>query len=356
MASPMRNGQIEHKKVTFVTWDVIFLQIAGLKSPFIRQDDGCNIKIHLLKLQKQKAGREEEGMHISKRQQKEGRENFLFTIPAVILVVMVMYIPFFMSGYYSLTQWNGISKDPVFIGFKNFAEIFSGSSDFLPALWFTIRYTILFVIFSNVLALALAVALTKKFKLANLYRGMFFIPYIMSMTVVGFIWKFIFTSGFKSLYESTGWGLWNLSWLGDTSLVFFSIVIVGVWQSLGFYIVLYIAGLQAVPTDVLEAAYVDGANKRQTFFKVTLPLLGPSMTTCIFMSLTNGLKVFDIILALTKGGPGKASYSATLQIYNEAFTNNNYGMGSAEAILYFLFVLVITQIVLKGMSRKEVDL
>ena len=92
------------------------------------------------------------------------------------------------------------------------------------------------------------------------------------------------------------------------------------------------------------------------FFKVTLPLLGPSMTTCVFMSLTNGLKVFDIILALTKGGPGRASYSATLQIYNEAFTNNNFGLGSAEAILYFLFVLVITQLVLKGMSRKEVDL
>jgi raffinose/stachyose/melibiose transport system permease protein len=120
--------------------------------------------------------------------------------------------------------------------------------------------------------------------------------------------------------------------------------------------VLYIAGLQAVPTDVIEAAYVDGANKRQTFFKVTLPLLGPSMTTCVFMSLTNGLKVFDIILALTKGGPGKASYSATLQIYNEAFTNNNYGLGSAQAILYFLFVLIVTQVVLKAMSRREVDL
>jgi raffinose/stachyose/melibiose transport system permease protein len=131
---------------------------------------------------------------------------------------------------------------------------------------------------------------------------------------------------------------------------------VGVWQSLGFYIVLYIAGLQAVPNDVLEAAVVDGCDGRQKFFKVTLPLLGPSFTTCIFMSLTNGLKVFDIILALTKGGPGGSTYSATLQIYKVAFTDNNYGKGSAEAIIYFLVVLVITQLVLKGMSRKEVDL
>ena len=147
-----------------------------------------------------------------------------------------------------------------------------------------------------------------------------------------------------------------MSWLGDPKLAFYSVVLVGVWQSLGFYIVLYIAGLQAVPADVLEAATVDGATGRQRFFKVTLPLLGPSMTTCIFMSLTNGLKVFDIILALTKGGPGGSTYSVTLQIYKEAFQNNNYGLGSAESIIYFIVVLVVTQVVLKIFSSREVEL
>ena len=230
------------------------------------------------------------------------------------------------------------------------------SSEYVSSLIFTIAYTLVFVIFSNILALALAVALTRKFRFVNVYRSLFFIPYIMSMTIVGFIWKFIFTKGFEVLYKATGWGFWNLSWLGDPHIAFYSVAFVGVWQSLGFYIVLYIAGLQAVPSDVLEAAVVDGANGRQKFFRVTLPLLGPSITTCIFMSLTNGLKVFDIILALTKGGPGRATYSATLQIYNEAFTNNHYGLGSAEAIIYFIVVLVITQLVLKGMSRREVDL
>ena len=267
-----------------------------------------------------------------------------------------MYVPFILSGYYSLTEWNGISKAVKFVGFTNFKTLFSQGGDFLPALWFTTKYTFCFVVFSNVLALALAVMLTKKFKGANFFRGIFFVPYIMSMTIVGFIWKFIFTSGFEKLYEATDWSFLNLSWLGDTKLVFFSVVLVGVWQSLGFYIVLYIAGLQAVPKDVLEAATVDGAGRAQTFFRVTLPLLGPSFTTCIFMSLTNGLKVFDIILALTKGGPGTASNSVTLQIYKEAFTNNNYGLGSAESIIYFLFVMVITQLVLKAFSRREVDL
>lgn len=292
----------------------------------------------------------------SKRKRKETLEMLLYTVPAIVLVSVMMYIPFIMSGYYSLTKWNGIAKDAEFIGFENFVTIFSKSKDFTNALIFTGKYTLLFVIFSNVIAMFLAVCLTKKFKAANLLRGVFFIPYIMSMTIVGFIWKFIFTQGFAKLADITGWAVWDLSWLGNPDLAFYSVVFVGIWQSLGFYIVLYIAGLQALPADVLEAATVDGATSRQRFFRVTLPLLGPSITTCIFMSLTNGLKVFDIILALTKGGPGASTYSVTLQIYKEAFQNNNYGLGSAESIVYFLVVLVVTQLVLKMFSSREVEL
>lgn len=291
-----------------------------------------------------------------KRNRKEVLEIILFTAPAIILVGMMMYIPFVMSGYYSLTEWNGISKGAVFIGLKNFKTIFMESKEYLTAIWFTIKYTLGFIIFSNVFAILLAVVLTKKFKLANLFRGVFFIPYIMSLTIVGFIWRFIFTDGFEKFYDLTHWGLWNLSWLGSPKLAFYSVVLVGVWQSLGFYIVLYIAGLQAIPSDILEAATVDGASRAQSFFKITLPLLGPSFTTCIFMSLTNGLKVFDIILALTQGGPGSSTYSATLQIYKEAFTNNNYGLGSAESIIYFVIVLIITQLVLRIFRSREVDL
>lgn len=287
---------------------------------------------------------------------KEWIETGLFTVPAILLVTVMMYIPFVMSGYYSLTEWNGIAKEPTFVGLANFKTILTGGSDYMGALWFTVKYTVGFVVFANVIALALAVALTQKFKFVNVFRGVFFVPYIMSMTIVGFIWKFIFTQGFEKLYDLTGWAFWNESWLGDPRLAFYSVVFVGIWQALGFYIVLYIAGLQAVPADVLEAATVDGATKLQRFFKVTLPLLGPSFTTCIFMSLTNSLKVFDIILALTKGGPGTATYSATLLIYRDAFTNNKYGLGSAESIIYFVFVLVVTQLVLKIFSSREVDL
>ena len=136
----------------------------------------------------------------------------------------------------------------------------------LPGRWWWVRGSSTAAAPPCVLALALAVALTKKFRLANTLRGMFFVPYIMSMTIVGFIWKFIFSQGFEKLAEVTGWAVWNLSWLGDADLAFWSVVIVGVWQSLGFYIVLYIAGLQAVPPDVMEAAQIDGANRAQAVF------------------------------------------------------------------------------------------
>lgn len=287
------------------------------------------------------------------RKKKERLESVLYTIPALLLVSVVFYIPFVMGGYYSLTKWNGIAKEPVFIGFKNYATLFESSSGFLTSLLFTAKYTILFMILANVLALAIAVALTKKFIGVSVFRSMFFVPYIMSMTIVGFIWKFIFSQGFAVLYEKTSLEFLNWSWLGSGKLAFYSVVFVGVWQALGFYIVLYIAGLQAVPTDVLEAATIDGAGSFKKFFSVTLPLLKPSIITCVFMSLTNSLKVFDIILALTKGGPGEATYSATMDIYREAFQKNNYGLGSAKAIVFFVIVLVITQLVMKLMNGDE---
>lgn len=290
------------------------------------------------------------------RKKKQKLESVFYTIPALILVTITIYVPFVMSGYYSLTKWNGISKEPVFIGLDNFKTLFSGKSDFFQSLVFTGKYTVLFMIFSNVFALAIAVALVQKIKASNLMRGMFFIPYIMSMTIVGFIWKFIFSQGFAVLFEKTGFEFLNWSWLGDGKLAFFAVTFVGVWQSLGFYIVLYIAGLQAVPADVLEAATVDGATSWKRFFKVTLPLLGPSITTCVFMSLTNAVKVFDIILALTKGGPGGSTYSVTLDIYREAFQNNNYGLGSAKSLVFFVIILVLTQLALKIMNSREVDL
>ncbi|MDR2052123.1 MAG: sugar ABC transporter permease [Treponema sp.] len=283
-----------------------------------------------------------------KKQKSDIIESFVYPLPAMLLVAVMIYVPFGLSGYYSFTKWDGIARVPQFIGLGNFKTIFSGGSDFGRTLIFTFKYTILFMIISNITALALAMALVKRFTLANALRGMFFVPYIMSMTIVGFIWRFIFSSGFDTFFAATGWKFFNWSWLGTPNLAFLSVVIVGSWQSLGFYIVLYIAGLEAMPGDVLEASVVDGASGWTRIRRVILPLLAPSIATCMFMSLTNSLKVFDIILALTRGGPAGTTYSVTLGIYRDAFQNNRYGLGAAESLLFFIIVLFLTQVIMKA--------
>lgn len=285
----------------------------------------------------------------------EKLEFAVYVLPVMIFVSLAIYIPFIMSMYYSLTEWNGIQKKAKFIGLGNFKQIFSGDTNFTSAATFTIKYCILYIILINAIALFLAVMLDKKLKTRNLLRAIFFIPYILSLVVVGFIWKFIFSQGFDSLTKITGLGIFKLSWLGDPKLAFVSILIVSIWQSVGFYIIIYIAGLQAVPFELIEAATVDGAGPFRTFFSITLPLLAPAVTTCVFMSLTNSIKVFDVILSLTAGGPGGSTYSLTFDIYREAFQNNMYGYGSAKALILFVAVLVITVIQLILFKSKEVE-
>ena len=280
-------------------------------------------------------------------------ETFFYTLPCVLLVTLTIYIPFLLSGLYSLTRWNGIARQPVFIGLGNFEKLVQGSSSFVRALVFTGKYTALSMVLLNAAALALAVVLTKQLATRNVLRSVFFAPYILSLTIVGFIWQFIFSKGFDALYGMTHLSFLNLSWLGDVKIVFYSVVFVGVWQAVGFYVVLYIAGLQSIPTDILEAAVVDGAHGPAKFVRITVPLLLPSITTCVLLSMINSLKVFDTILALTKGGPGGSTYSATLDIYREAFQNNNYGLGSAKSLVFFLIVLTLTLLVLGLFRRRE---
>ncbi|MDR0598952.1 MAG: sugar ABC transporter permease [Treponema sp.] len=288
-----------------------------------------------------------------KKQKLELVECVLYSLPAMLLVTLMIYIPFVLSGLYSFTEWNGIARSPKWIGLANFAAIFKGESDFFRTLLFTFKYTFFFMIFANAIALALALALVRKFALANTLRGIFFVPYVISMTIVGFIWRFLFSSGFDTFYALTGAGIFKWSWLGEVNLAALSVVIVGVWQAIGFYVVLYIAGLEAIPSDVLEAAVVDGAAGFTRLRRIILPLLAPSIATCMFLSLTNSLKVFDIILALTRGGPAGSTYSVTLGIYRDAFQSNRYGLGSAESLLFFVIILILTQFVMKLFRPEE---
>lgn len=289
------------------------------------------------------------------RRRAERLEFGAFTLPILVSIIVVFYYPFLMTIRYSLTQWNGISKHPKFVGLDNFKQIFMGDANFSNAAWFTIKYALAYIVLVNVLAILLALVLDMKLKSTNWLRAAFFIPYILSLVIVGFIWKFIFMQGFESLGASTGWGLFGLSWLGEQNLAFISILLVSLWQSIGFYLVIYIAGLQSVPDDLKEAATVDGAGPVRRFFHVTLPLLAPSITISVFMALTNSIKVFDVILSLTGGGPGGTTYSVAYDIYRDTFQNNLYGYGTAKALILFVAVLIITVIQLTIFKRREVE-
>lgn len=289
------------------------------------------------------------------RRRAERLEFGAFTLPILVSIIVVFYYPFMMTIRYSLTKWNGISKHPKFVGLDNFQQIFMGDANFANAAWFTIKYAVAYIVLVNVLAILLALVLDMKLKSTNWLRAAFFIPYILSLVIVGFIWKFIFMQGFESLGASTGWGIFQLSWLGDQNLAFISILLVSLWQSIGFYLVIYIAGLQSVPDDLKEAATVDGAGLVRRFFSVTLPLLAPSITISVFMALTNSIKVFDVILSLTGGGPGGTTYSVAYDIYRDTFQNNLYGYGTAKALILFVAVLLITVVQLTIFKRREVE-
>ncbi|MFD1990186.1 carbohydrate ABC transporter permease [Paenibacillus nicotianae] len=279
----------------------------------------------------------------------------IFTLPVLICIAVAFYIPFVMTVRYSLTKWNGIAKHPKFVGLDNFQQIFTGDANFSSAAWFTIKYMVLYIVLVNVLAIVLALILDMKLRSTTWLRAAFFVPYILSLVIVGFIWKFIFMQGFESLGTTTGWGIFAMSWLGEPGLAFISILGVSIWQSVGFYMVIYIAGLQAVPEDLKEAATVDGAGAFRKFFSITLPLLAPSITISVFMALTNSIKVFDVILSLTGGGPGGTTYSVAYDIYRDTFQNNLYGYGTAKALVLFIAVLVITFIQLGIFKRREVE-
>jgi len=220
---------------------------------------------------------------------------------------------------------------------------------------FTFLFTAVALVAINVIALGLALILDMNIRGRNALRAAFYIPNIISLIVIGYVWRFIFSRGFDSFGALTHWGLFQLSWLGDSRLAGVSVILVSVWQAIGFYLVIYIAGLQTVPREQLEAAVIDGSGPVRRFFHITLPLIMPSVTVAVFYSLSNALKTFDVIFSLTFGGPGLATTSIALDIYKTAFSDSRFGYGSAKSVVLFLIILVLTVFQLNVFKRREVQ-
>ena len=279
----------------------------------------------------------------------------LFVVPAVAFVLFATDIPFVMNLYYSVFDWNGIGKEMTFVGLDNFVKIFTNDTLFWKGVTFTLKFAVFYVVIVNILSLTVAVVMSKERKSSSVGRAFYYVPYIISLTAIILIWKFIFGPGFEALYEITGWEFFNWSWVGTPKLAFYVVVIMAVWQNLGFYMVNYIAGIIAVPKELIEAAKIDGANSFQVFRKITVPLIMPAMSICMLTSLTFAFKLFDIIMVFTKGGPANSTVTVAYNIYQEAFVRSNYGLATAKSLVFVVFVLAVTAVQMKITKSREVE-
>jgi raffinose/stachyose/melibiose transport system permease protein len=279
-----------------------------------------------------------------------------FVAPALILYIIFFVIPLISGFWYSLTDWNGLARTYSFIGIKNFIEAFTDDKDFVASIIFTFKYTVVIVILQNIFALGLALMVDSKKKSTGFFRTILFMPNMISMVIASFVWVFIFSKAFATIATVTPFKFLDQDWFGDPKLAFIAIIIVTLWVGVGYMMLIYLAALQGVPQELKEAAVIDGANAVQSFFKVVLPMIMHSITICTFLTLAGAFKAFDIVFALTAGGPVRATEVMGLNIYQTAFAGNmRFGYASAKSMILFLIILVVTLIQLNVLKKREVE-
>jgi raffinose/stachyose/melibiose transport system permease protein len=278
--------------------------------------------------------------------QKQLRKYFaFFALPTLLAFAISFVVPFVLGIYLSFTTFTTVTN-ATWVGFANYSRVFS-DPDFLRALWFTVRFTIVSVLTINVFAFLIALLLTRGIRGTNVFRTIFFMPNLIGGIVLGYIWQLIL-NGILYNFDATltvkpTYGFWGL-------------VILMNWQMIGYMMVIYIAGLQNVPKDLIEAASIDGANRLQTLRNVTMPLVMPSITICLFLTLSNSFKLFDQNLALTAGAPSKRTTMLALDIYNTFYGKSGWeGVGQAKAVIFFIIVALIVLVQLLITRKREVE-
>lgn len=280
----------------------------------------------------------------------------LFVLPLVFIFTTVVIIPFFIGVGYSFYSWDGLPLNPkVFVGFQNFVKLFSDQR-FIASAGHTILFTFLSILTINILALSFALIVTTKLKVRNAMRTMLFMPYLIGGLILGYIWSFILGDAFKAIGEATGLTSIFFNWLLDPQFALYAMVVVSTWQMAGYIMIIYITGIQSIPEEVVEASYVDGAGFWTTLFKIKFPLIMQSFTICLFLTLSNCFKIFDVNLSLTGGGPYNSTEMFAMNIYNEIFSLNNYGYGQAKALFFFVVVAAFTLTQVAITKRQEVEM
>ena len=287
---------------------------------------------------------------MSKRS-RDNRDFWMFVGPCLFALFMVVVIPFFMGIYYTFTNWNGANPAYDFVGFSNYLYIFK-DAQFIYSFKITLIYTFASVITINVIGFTLAYIVTRNLKTKNFLRTGFFMPNLIGGLILGFIWQFMFNSVFTGIGQKLGSSILSTSMLQEPSTAVLAMLIVSTWQYAGYIMVIYVSALENVPNDLIEAAHIDGANGIQTFKHITIPMVRQGITICLFLTLANSFKMFDLNFSLS---PAKATEMMALNIYKEAFVVNNLGIGQAKAVIFFILVTTISLTQVYFNKKKEVE-
>ncbi len=278
---------------------------------------------------------------------------WLFLAPVLLALSMVVILPLALGIYYSFTNWNGIETGG-FIGFENYINVFSDKK-FMAALWFTVKFSIVSIILINLIGLSLALIVTSRIKSSNFLRTIFFMPNLIGGLILGFIWQFIFMKVFDGIGSLMG--VESLQgWLSTTETGFWGLVILMSWQMSGYIMVIYIAYLEGVPHELLEAAEIDGASSVQRLRYIVFPLVAPAFTVSMFLTLSNTFKLYDQNLSLTAGGPYNSTQMVAMEIFKTAFVELNMSYAQAKAVIFFIIVAVISLTQVYINKKREVEL
>ncbi|AMQ06194.1 MULTISPECIES: carbohydrate ABC transporter permease [Sporosarcina] len=278
---------------------------------------------------------------------------WLFLMPVILSLGIVIIIPFIYGVIYSFTNWNGMVVTD-FVGFKNYITLFK-DAEFRAAIWFTTKFAVTSVILLNFLGLGLALLVTRKMKTSSFMRTVFFMPNLIGGLILGFIWQFVFISVFGRLGDLLGIEALT-GWLSTTATGFWGLVILTSWQMAGYIMIIYIAYLENIPKDLIEAAEIDGASSYQRFWKITFPLVAPAFTVSMFLTLSSSFQIYDQNLSLTNGGPYNSTQMVAMSIVKAAFTENKMAYAQTQAVIFFLIIAAVAVTQVYFNKKREVDL
>lgn len=284
---------------------------------------------------------------------ERNRTHLLLVLPDVILYTVFSVFPILLGIYYSFTDWDGIRKSYQFIGLRNYIKMFTDKR-FLNSVSFNVWYTILLVIVVTVLSVILGILLNQKIKGQSFFRSLYFFPAVISLLTGGLIFNQIFGRGIPFLGEALGVEFLQKNILASKTLAVYGVLFVNVWQGVAIPTVLVMSGLQTVPNELVEAASLDGATKWQIFRYLTMPFLRPTISMIIILNLKSGLMLYDYVVALTSGGPARATESLTLLIYTQAFDEMKFSYSIAESIVVSGIIILISVLQIRNSNRKKV--